>query len=199
MATKGIPARYPVFFWGLLILVSVVPIVIAALSPLLAWRSPVYIAAGFSGIGAFVLLLWQPVLARGYAPGLSMLRARQIHRAIGAVLVLAVVVHVGGLWITSPPDVVDALTFNSPTSFSAWGMIAMWAIFATAVFALLRKPLAVRPRVWRIGHFILAATIVIGTSLHAILIEGTMEPFTKAILCLAVLGVSAKAWRETRL
>jgi hypothetical protein len=48
------------------------------------------------------------------------------------VLVVAVVVHVGGLWITSPPDMIDALLLTSPTPFSAFGVIAMWAIFAVA-------------------------------------------------------------------
>ena len=68
-----------------------------------------------------------------------------------AVLVVAVVIHVAALWITSPPDVVDALLFASPTPFSAWGVIAMWAVFAAALLAALRRRLRLRPRTWRIA------------------------------------------------
>ena len=52
-----------------------------------------------------------------------------------AVLVIAVVLHVAGLWVTSPPDVIDALLFVAPTPFSNWGIIAMWALFATGLRA----------------------------------------------------------------
>ena len=33
-------------------------------------------------------------------------------------MAVAVVIHVAGLWITSPPDMIDALLFTSPTPFS---------------------------------------------------------------------------------
>ena len=38
-----------------------VPIAAAAVSPLLAWRDPVYILAGFAGIIALGLMLVQPL------------------------------------------------------------------------------------------------------------------------------------------
>ncbi len=118
--------------WAGLVIAIAVPIAAAAASPLLAWRQPVYIVAGFAGVIAMSLLLLQPLLIGGYLPGLAPLRARAMHRWIGSFLVVAVIVHVIGLWITSPPDVIDALTFTSPTPFSAWGVIAMWAVFAAA-------------------------------------------------------------------
>lgn len=40
-----------------------VPIAVAAFSPLLEWRGPVYIAAGFAGILGMALILAQPLLA----------------------------------------------------------------------------------------------------------------------------------------
>ena len=162
------------------------------MSPLLAWRDPIYIVAGFAGVFALGLLLLQPLLVGGYVPGLSAYRGRRVHRWVGALLFVTIVVHVGGLWITSPPDVIDALLFASPTPFSAWGVIAMWAIFASALMAALQSRLHLRPRTWRMGHTCLAIIIVTATVVHSILIEGTMETVSKAALCVLVLAVTAK-------
>ena len=174
------------------------PIAAAAVSPQLEWRHPVYIAAGFAGIIALGLLLVQPLLIGGYLPGLSAHGRRRAHLWIGGMLVVAVMIHVGGLWITSPPDVIDALLFASPTPFSAWGVIAMWATFAAALLAALRRRLGLRPRTWRSGHTGLAVLIVVGTVVHAIQIEGTMETVSKAVLCALVLGATMKVVADLR-
>lgn len=179
--------------WIVLILALSVPVLAAAVSPLLAWRDPVYIVAGFAGILGLCLMVMQPLLAAGYLPGLPPSRGRRAHRAVGSLLVAAIVVHVAGLWVTSPPDVVDALLFVSPTPFSDWGVIAMWAIFAAAVLATLRRRLPLR--FWRVAHTGLVATAVAGTVIHAILIEGTMETLSKIALCALLLAVFGKvAW-----
>ena len=161
--------------WTALATAIVVPVVAAARSPLLAWRDPIYIAAGFAGVVAIVLMLVQPLLAAGTLPGLPAHRGRRVHRWTGGILVAAVVIHVAALWVTSPPDVVDALLFASPTPFSAWGVIAMWAVFAVVALFAFRRRLHLRPRTWRIGHISLAIVIIVGSVVHAILIEGTME------------------------
>lgn len=179
--------------WAVVAMAIIVAVALAAASPLLAWRQPVYILAGFAGIFGMALLLVQPLLAAGYLPGISARRGRRIHRWTGGLLVLAVVIHVAGLWITSPPDVVDALLFRSPTPFSAWGVIAMWAVFAAGLLAALRVRLRLRPRIWRRAHTALALIIVTGTAVHALLIEGTMETVSKAVLAALVLAVTAKA------
>ena len=140
--------------WVALAAAVCVPIAAAAASPLLAWRGPVYILAGFAGIIALGLMLVQPLLIGGYLPGLSAVSGRRAHHWIGGALVVAVVIHVGGLWITSPPDMIDALLFTSPTPFSPFGVIAMWAIFAVALLAALRRRLGLRPRTWRIAHML---------------------------------------------
>src|SRR5204862_4612959 len=95
--------------WAVVAAAICVPIAAAAASPLLAWRGPVYILAGFAGIIALGLMLFQPALIGGYLPGLSGRIGRRAHHWIGSALVAAVVIHVGGLWITSPPDMIDAL------------------------------------------------------------------------------------------
>jgi hypothetical protein len=174
--------------WAALAAAVCVPIAAAATSPLLEGRGPVYILAGFAGIVGLGLLLVQPVLAGGYLPGPSPYRGRRAHHWIGGALVLAVVIHVGGLWISSPPDMIDALLFVSPTPFSPFGVIAMWAIFAVALLAAFRRRL--RLRTWRIAHMVLAAVIVVGSVVHGMLIEGAMETVSKAALCALVVGAA---------
>ena len=136
------------------------------------------------------LMLLQPLLAAGLLPGFAIPAGRRIHRWVGSVLVIMVVIHVAALWITSPPDVVDALLFASPTPFSIWGVIAMWGVFTTAFIAATRRRFGLQPRIWRLSHKTLAVVIVIGSVVHAMLIEGTMETVSKAVLCALVLLVT---------
>ena len=187
-----------VLIWAILLAVIAAPIAAAAASPLLAWRDAIYIAAGFAGVIALALMLLQPLLIGGFLPGVSSQNARRAHRWIGGVLVLSVIGHVIGLWITSPPDVIDALLFRSPTPFSAWGVIAMWAVFAVALLAALRRPLRLRPRTWRAVHSLLSVVIVGGTVAHALLIEGAMETVSKAVLCALVIAASLKVMADFR-
>jgi predicted ferric reductase len=185
-----------ILVWATLAAAICVPIAAAAASPFLAWRGPLYILAGFAGIVALSLLLVQPVLITGYLPGLSAYRARRAHHWIGGTLVAAVVVHVAGLWVTSPPDMIDALLYASPTPFSPFGVTAMWAILAVALLAALRRKLGLRLRTWRIAHMSLAAVIVVGSIVHAMLVEGTMETISKAALCALVVAAATKVMAD---
>ena len=188
--------------WALLAAALIAPLGVAATSPLLAWRQPIYIAAGLAGVTGLCLLLVQPLLAAGALPGLAADRARRLHRATGIVLLAAVAVHVGGLWITSPPDVVDALLLRSATPFSIWGVIAMWAVVAAALLVPFRRRL--RARTWRSGHTALVGVSVAGTVVHALLIDGTMGTVSKVALCALASIATAKAvadrkaWRAWR-
>ncbi len=182
-----------VLSWAALAVATSVPLVATALSPLLEWRDPVYILAGFAGVVALALLLVQPLLVAGALSGVA---AQRAHIWTGTVLVVAVVTHVAGLWITSPPDVVDVLLFRSPTPFAIWGVLAMWAVFAAALLAAIRHKIG--PRAWRLGHSALVLMVIIGSVLHAWLIEGTMEVFSKAALGLLVLGATGWALRRRR-
>ncbi len=184
--------------WGLVATAAIVPVWIAARSEFLAYRDAVYIFAGFAGIVGMVLLLMQPLLVGGYLPGLRLGRGRQVHRWVGATLLVSVVFHVVGLWLTSPPDVIDALLFRSPTPFSVWGVLAMWALFFAGLLAAFRRRLALPPVVWRSGHTALVVFAVVGTVAHALLIEGTMGQLSKAMLCLLVLGVTLKVVFDLR-
>ena len=181
-----------------LLVVLAVPVAAAAFSPQLAWRDPVYIAAGFAGVIAMSLLLLQPLLAGGYLLGLSTAVRRRFHRVVGMILVTAVVVHVAGLWITSPPDVLAALLFRAPTFFSAWGVIAMWTLFGAALLALFLRRLRLRWWVWRLGHTSLALITVVGSVVHALLIQGTMETMSKVAICALVALATAKVLYDLR-
>ncbi|MCK0149836.1 ferric reductase-like transmembrane domain-containing protein [Marivita sp. S6314] len=204
MATNTGSRTRALAVWAGLLGVAVAPIALAATSPYLAWRDPIYIVAGFAGIIGFALILFQPLLALGGLPGLSQIHSRQIHRWIGAGLVLSVLTHVIGLWITSPPDVLDALLFRSPTPFSAWGVFGMWALFATAALAATRTRFRQNLRAWRMAHSMLACVIVIGTVVHAALIEGTMETLSRTVLSAMALAALAYAllrlrvWKRSR-
>ncbi|SEV91377.1 hypothetical protein SAMN04488515_0200 [Cognatiyoonia koreensis] len=185
--------------WAAVVIAIAPPLIVAARSPLLEWRDPVYVLAGFAGIVGLSLLLVQPLLIAG---SLTRGPARRIHALTGAGLVFAVVVHVVGLWITSPPDVVDVLLFRSPTPFSIWGAVAMWAVFAAALLAVLRKKIGLR--LWRLGHSLAVGIVLVTTVVHAWRIEGTMGEVSKAVLCLLVLAAGAwafwqrRAWRVLR-
>jgi hypothetical protein len=184
--------------WAAFAVAVCVPIAAAAASPLLQWRGPVYILAGFAGIVALALMLLQPLLMGGYLPGFSAQHGRRAHLWIGGALVAAVVVHVAGLWFSSPPDMIDALLFASPTPFSPFGVIAMWAIFLVALMALLRRRLGLAPRTWRLAHMVLAVVIVTGSIVHGLLVEGTMETMSKVALCTLLLGATVKVMTDLR-
>lgn len=196
MAPKHTNAWRRVFVWVGLLAVIGGPLIASAYSPLLAWRDPIYILAGFAGIFAMGLLFVQPLVIGGYVPGMRGPRARLVHRTVGALLLVAVLIHVGALWITSPPDVIDALLLASPTPFSIWGVLAMWAIFATATLAVVRKRIGLRA--WRILHMLLVVVIAGGTIAHAMLIDGTMEQFSKIALSVLVALACAKGVMDVR-
>lgn len=187
-----------VLIWASLAAAVAIPIVIAVMSPLLAWRDAIYIASGFAGMVAMALLLIQPLLVAGSLPGLPPRHGRQLHRWVGIVLVFMVLGHVAGLWITSAPDVVDALMFDSPTPFSPWGVVAMWATFSAALLAAFRRRLRISTQVWRVGHTMLAVVIVVGSVVHALLVEGTMGQVSKVAFCGLVLVSLTKVVMDMR-
>jgi predicted ferric reductase len=180
------------FIWLVFLIALIAPMIAAAFSPLLAWRDSIYIIAGFAGIFAMALLLTQPLLIGGYLPSISQRKNRQFHKWFGTLLVVMVLIHVVFLWLTSPPDVIDVLLFRSPTPFSLWGVIAMWALFLMGLMAATRKKIRLPLRIWQRAHLALAVITVIGSVGHAMLIEGTMEMITKTVMCILVLAATAK-------
>ena len=178
--------------WGILALLAVVPLIAAGFSPQLAWRDPIYIASGFAGVAALSAMLLQGLLAgKSDLLGLGPSTARRLHRGVGLFLVLAVAAHVAGLYLTSPLDVMDVFLLRAPTVYSFWGLLALYALLATVAMAVFRRRLRLSPKTWRHIHGLLAAVTVTGTVAHTLLIQGTMEPVTKAALCLGVMTATA--------
>jgi len=196
--------------WSSVAAVMIVPVAVAAFSPYLPSRNLPYIVGGFAGIVGLSLLVLQPLLPAGYLAGSEGPAGRRWHRWLGVAIVVAVALHVGGLYLASPPDTIDALLLVSPTPFSIYGVTAMWGVVATALLVLFRRRLDLRHSVWRLIHNGLAAVVVVATVIHALQIEGAMELSSKWVLCMAVLAATgvvlldlrvvrpSRAWRERR-
>ncbi len=183
--------------WFSACVVVLVALAVAVTSPLLASRDIIYITAGLAGVFGMGLLLFQPLLIGVPLPGVRQPHVRRTHRWLGFALTSMVLLHVVGLWIFSPPDVIDALLLRSPTAFSLWGVIAMWAVLISSVLVMLRRRLKISVRVWRVAHTTLAVVIVFSTVVHAWLIEGAMGTISKTALCASV--IAATIWVIYRL
>ncbi|MEP2530446.1 ferric reductase-like transmembrane domain-containing protein [Shimia sp.] len=200
MASRPTPkSARPTLIWLALLGAMTMPIIIAAFSPYLAYRDPAYIIAGFAGIICLALFLIQPLFAAGYLPGLHPMGARRWHRGIGSAIFLCVVLHIGGLYITSPPDTLDALMLVAPTPFSVYGVLATLGLLLTALLLILRRKRTLRYPLWRMLHNVLALGIVGATIIHALQIQGTMGPISKWLLCGAVLVVTCATLLDQRL
>lgn len=177
--------------WLVLVAAVIGPIVVAATSPLLAGRDGAYILSGIAGVTALALLLLQPLLAGGYLPRLRVMQERRWHRWVGTGIVIAVLLHVAGLYVTSPPDTIDALLLVSPTLFSVYGVIGLWSLILTGVLVVFRLRMGLRYGTWRIIHNGVAVIVVVSSVVHALMIEGAMGSVSKLILCVIVLLATA--------
>jgi predicted ferric reductase len=182
-----------VAIWLLLAAGMLVPVGLAAASPLLPSREPLWIFGGMAGVVALALLLVQPLLAAGLLPGPSILTARRWHRWIGATIVAAVLLHVGGLYLYSPDDISDALLLVSPTPFAVYGVIGLVGVILTALLAAVRSRVGVRYGVWRIVHNAVSVVVVVSSVVHAVMIEGAMGFVSKAVLCGLVIAAAIVA------
>jgi predicted ferric reductase len=188
-----------VLAWAGAAAVMIAPIVIAAFSPYLPSRNLPYIVGGFAGIACLSMLVLQPLLPAGYLAGSDGPAGRRWHRWLGAAIVVLVALHVGGLYIASPPDTIDALVLVSPTPFSVYGVIAMWGVVATTILVLFRGALRLAPSAWRLIHNCLAAIVVVATVVHALQIDGAMELNSKWLLCMAVVAATCVALWDLRI
>lgn len=176
--------------WAFLLCIVLAPVLIAAYSPLLAGREAVYIVGGMAGIIALAILLLQPLLAAGYLPGVPLTQGRRWHRWMGTALVAAVGLHIAGLFLTSPPDMIDALMLKAPTVYSLLGVIAMWSLILVVVLVAGRSRLGLRAVPWRVMHNSLAVVVVAASVSHALMIEGAMGQVSKLFLCVSVLAAT---------
>jgi predicted ferric reductase len=179
-----------VLVWGLAVACMLVPVGIAIANPLQASRDAFWIMGGMAGVVAFALLFVQPLLAAGFLPAPSVPAGRRWHRLVGSMVVLTVGLHVGGLYLSSPEDIADALLLAAPTPFSVYGLIGLCGVVLTAFLVALRSRSGLRYASWRILHNALALVVVISSIAHALLIEGAMGSVSKMILCALVLAAT---------
>ena len=69
---------------------------------------------------------------------------------------------------------------------------------ATAFLVLFRRRIGLRYSVWRLIHNGLAAIVVVATVVHALQIEGAMEPGSKWMLCMAVVASTGTVLLDLR-
>ncbi|MGL4975523.1 MAG: ferric reductase-like transmembrane domain-containing protein, partial [Bosea sp. (in: a-proteobacteria)] len=153
---------------------------------LLLSRDVFWIIGGLAGSSALALLLMQPLLAAGYLPLPSPLTSRRWHRWVGSLIVAAVAVHIGSLYVSSPEDTMDALLLVAPTSFSVYGVIGLVSVALTAILVAFRTRSGLRYGAWRILHNALGLVVVGATIAHALLIDGAMGTVSKTMLCALV-------------
>jgi hypothetical protein len=103
-----------------------------------------------------------------------------------------------GLYFVSPPDTIDASLLRAPTWFSLFGVVALWGAVLTALLAMTRLKLPMRPRSWKRLHQSIASIVVIATALHAIQIEGAMEVMSKTLLAGTIVAATVFAARRYR-
>ena len=185
--------------WVLVAAGMLIPVGLAAASPLQASREALWIFGGMAGVAALALLLVQPMLAAGLLPGVATRVARRWHRLVGATIVAAVMLHVGGLYLYSPDDVTDALLLVAPTPFSIYGVIGLCSVALTALLVAIRSRSGMRYPTWRLLHNALSLVLVVSSIVHAVLIEGAMGVVSKGILCGLVFAATVIALLRTHL
>ncbi len=187
VAAKGVTVA---LIWSALSACVLVPIGIAAINPLQSSRDALWIFGGMAGVVALAILLVQPLLVGGYLPMPSVVSGRRWHRWVGAMIAAAVVLHVVGLYLSSPMDIADALLLVAPTPFSVYGVIGLAGVALTVMLVALRHRSGLRYGSWRIVHNALAFVVVVSSILHALLIEGAMGTGSKVLLCALIFGVT---------
>lgn len=173
--------------WALIIFLVGVPVLVAVFSPLLDSREAIYRVGGLAGVAALALLLIQPLLAIGYFKTISRIRQRRMHLWTGALLVLAVFMHIYALYLTSPDDMMDALFLRSATPFSIYGFIGMMGIVLITILVTLRKKINIPFKWWKVLHATVGVLVVLASVVHALWIQGTMGTVSKWMLCGTIL------------
>jgi predicted ferric reductase len=81
--------------------------------------------------------------------------------------------------------------------FAVWRCGTLGAVL-TALLAMTRLKLPMRPRSWKRLHQSIASIVVIATALHAIPIEGAMEVMSKTLLAGTIVAATVFAARRYR-
>jgi predicted ferric reductase len=199
MRPGRVEARGRLAAWTVIVAVAAVPVIAAAGSPLQAGRELLWVTGGMAGVVALSLLFVQPLL-KAAAPALLPASSGTLwHRWTGIAIAVLVGLHIGALYLYSPDDITDALLLVAPTPFSLYGVISLWCLVLTILLVATRRRLGLAKRWWRILHSVLAVAIVSAGVVHAVLIEGAMEEFSKLAVCAAARATTTAGALEVNL
>lgn len=174
-----------------MIALVILPLVVALVSPLQTGREAIWVIGALAGVLALSLLVIQVLLPTPWLRGIIIGDDSRVHRLLGIAIAVIVIVHVGGLYVTSPDDIADALVLQAPT-YSRLGVLSAWCLALSLGLALARRKLALTYSDWQIVHAFLAVVVVTTAVAHTVMIRGTLDGPVEVLLCgAAVIAVSA--------
>ena len=106
------------------------------------------------------------------------------HRALGAIALVLVLAHIGGLALVSVEDTLFAMSPDGPTR-ARMALIATIALVLSVALGLARRRLPFGPGTWRILHGYLAVVVIVLGFGHAILTDGALDAAGTVVLVAA--------------
>ncbi len=150
------------------------------------------------GAGSLLVLTFVlPSRFRTLTGYLGVERLLRSHRALAVVAVALIVAHVGAVVLR--PEVGFAVLDLRVAPPRVWaGLTATVALLAIAALGISRRRRRHRYEGWRLGHVLLANTVLLATALHVLWLQD-LTRFTEArfwflLLVLAILAALAHRW-----
>lgn len=175
----------PVQRWlGLLGLVAIVllPVLLAALSPLQAGRAVPWVWGTLAGVLALSLVVVHVLLPTGWLNSFVGEHNLGWHRILGISITGLTLAHILGLYLYSPDDIGDALVLAAPT-YSRLGVLSAGCLVLSVVLAVTRRQLRLADADWKTIHSALAIAIVGTAVAHAVLLQGTLDGLAEGLVC----------------
>jgi predicted ferric reductase len=160
-----------------------VPLALALTDAHLADASPALTLSTAAAAVAIPVIAVQPLLAgRGRI---------SIHRLIGVLALVLVLVHIGALFIESADDTLFAMSPDGPTR-ARMALMATIALLVVVALGAGRRRLPLSGTAWRILHAYFALLVIVLGFGHALLTDGALDDAgTVALLAFAAVGVAA--------
>lgn len=121
----------------------------------------------------------------------------RLHRAIGVLAVVLVLVHLDVVLLNNPGNVALLNPVDAPARAAA-GVASLTALLLLLVLVTLRRALRMNYEVWRWGHLLLAVAALTFAALHVVwldrLIDSLVWRALFAAAATAVLAVAALRW-----
>jgi predicted ferric reductase len=159
------------------------PLVLALTDAHLADASAALTLSTAAAAVAIPVIAVQPLLAgRGRI---------SVHRLIGVVALLLVLIHIGALFVESADDTLFAMSPDGPTR-ARMALMATIALLVVVALGAGRRRLPLSGTAWRILHGYFALLVIVLGFGHALLTDGALDGAgTVALLAFAAVGVTA--------